>query len=224
MPTLTRWTDGAYKSTPHRVVNQSGRERLSLVLARSRSRDGDRRSGCVRGRRSDHLRRLSGVAVEPSRTSSNADALNAEAKNDGIDGDRDGAKGLLHEGCRLGVYRAGRCFRRYDQPDRKRAGFAFISTLNGLSKASAFRWLACFATGIDHDFTHVKKEGVRSTRKVDSHVHEYVNLAFHRRRSPVRGPQSDPCAPVAVRPPISVAPCIYTVRRRCIAAVKPQSN
>lgn len=30
---LTRWTDGAYKSTPHRVVNSSGRERLSLVLA-----------------------------------------------------------------------------------------------------------------------------------------------------------------------------------------------
>lgn len=30
---LSRWTDGAYKSTPHRVVNASGRERLSLVLA-----------------------------------------------------------------------------------------------------------------------------------------------------------------------------------------------
>ena len=30
---LSRWTDGAYKSTPHRVVNTSGRERLSLVLA-----------------------------------------------------------------------------------------------------------------------------------------------------------------------------------------------
>ena len=30
---LERWTDGAYKSTPHRVVNTSGRERLSLVLA-----------------------------------------------------------------------------------------------------------------------------------------------------------------------------------------------
>lgn len=30
---LSRWTDGEYKSTPHRVVNSSGRERLSLVLA-----------------------------------------------------------------------------------------------------------------------------------------------------------------------------------------------
>ena len=30
---LSRWTDGAYKSTPHRVVNSSGNERLSMVLA-----------------------------------------------------------------------------------------------------------------------------------------------------------------------------------------------
>ena len=30
---LSRWTAGEYKSTPHRVVNTSGKERISLVLA-----------------------------------------------------------------------------------------------------------------------------------------------------------------------------------------------
>ncbi|MFL2802035.1 MAG: isopenicillin N synthase family dioxygenase [Paracoccaceae bacterium] len=30
---LSRWTGGIYKSTPHRVVNSSGKERLSIVMA-----------------------------------------------------------------------------------------------------------------------------------------------------------------------------------------------
>ncbi|MGB0629753.1 MAG: helix-turn-helix domain-containing protein [Alphaproteobacteria bacterium] len=60
-----------------------------------------------------------------------------------------------------------------------------ISTLNGLSKALDVPLVSLFReTAVEHaDYTHVKKgEGLRSTRRVDQHVHEYVNLAFHSRR------------------------------------------
>ena len=116
------------------------------------------------------------------------DALNAEAKNDGID---------LAIGTALRDLRAARGLsaRRLSEQagvsaamiSRIESGQVLpsISTLNGLSKALGVPLVSLFReTGIDHaDFTHVKKgEVVRSTRKVDSHVHEYVNLAFHRRR------------------------------------------
>ena len=122
------------------------------------------------------------------------DALNADAKNDGID---------LAIGTALRDLRASRGLsaRRLSEQagvsaamiSRIESGQVLpsISTLNGLSKALDVPLVSLFReTGIDHaDFTHVKKgEVVRSTRKVDSHVHEYVNLAFHRRRDLQFGP------------------------------------
>ena len=60
-----------------------------------------------------------------------------------------------------------------------------ISTLSALSRALDVPLVSLFReTAKDHtDFTHVKKgEGLKSTRIIDDHSHEYVNRAFHRRR------------------------------------------
>ena len=60
-----------------------------------------------------------------------------------------------------------------------------ISTLNALSRTLNVPLVSLFReTTSDHtDFTHVKSgEGLRSTRIVDDHTHEYVDLAFHIRR------------------------------------------
>lgn len=60
-----------------------------------------------------------------------------------------------------------------------------ISTLSALSKALNVPLVSLFReTGTDHaDFTHVREgEGLMSTRVVDDHSHDFVNLAFHTRR------------------------------------------
>lgn len=60
-----------------------------------------------------------------------------------------------------------------------------ISTLSALSKALDVPLVSLFReTGSDHtDFTHVRQgAGLISTRIVGGHTHEFVNLAFHKRR------------------------------------------
>lgn len=60
-----------------------------------------------------------------------------------------------------------------------------ISTLNALSRTLNVPLVSLFReTTSDHtDFTHVRRgEGLRSTRIVADHTHEYVDLSFHIRR------------------------------------------
>ena len=60
-----------------------------------------------------------------------------------------------------------------------------ISTLNALSSALDVPLISLFReTASAHaDFTHVKQgEGLKSTRVIDEHSHDFINLAFHTRR------------------------------------------
>lgn len=60
-----------------------------------------------------------------------------------------------------------------------------ISTLEALSKSLDVPMVALFReTAVNHvDYTYVKQgEGLKSTRIIDEHTHEFVNLAFHPRR------------------------------------------
>lgn len=60
-----------------------------------------------------------------------------------------------------------------------------ISTLSALSQALDVPLVSLFreTASVHTDFTFVKKgEGLKSTRIVEEHIHEYVNLAFHTRR------------------------------------------
>lgn len=60
-----------------------------------------------------------------------------------------------------------------------------ISTLSALSEALDVPMVSFFRdTATDHvDFTHVKDgQGIHSTRIIDKHSHDYINLASHMRR------------------------------------------
>ena len=60
-----------------------------------------------------------------------------------------------------------------------------ISTLNALAKSLEVPLISLFReTTFGHtDLTYVKNgEGLKSTRIIDEHSHEFVNLAFHARR------------------------------------------
>ena len=60
-----------------------------------------------------------------------------------------------------------------------------ISTLSALSEALDVPMVSFFRdTATDHvDFTHVKAgQGVHSTRIIDKHSHDYINLSSHMRR------------------------------------------
>jgi len=60
-----------------------------------------------------------------------------------------------------------------------------ISTLNALSRTLDVPLVSFFReTSSNHvDFTHVRYgEELYSTRMVDNHSHEFINLAFHTRR------------------------------------------
>lgn len=187
---LTRWTDGAFKSTPHRVINDSGRERLSLVLAFDPDPETVIDARDVFG--PDHP-----VADDPITCGdylvwrfNKAFSYREEEtpKNDGID---------LAIGSALRGLRDRRALSARQLAANSGVSAAMISriengqvspsisTLNALAKALDVPLVSLFReTGSGHsDFTHVKKgEGLKSTRIVDRHVHEFVNLAFHRRR------------------------------------------
>ncbi|HPF47130.1 MAG: helix-turn-helix domain-containing protein [Alphaproteobacteria bacterium] len=60
-----------------------------------------------------------------------------------------------------------------------------ISTLSALSEALDVPMVSFFRdTATDHvDYTHVRKgQGIHSTRIIDKHSHDYINLASHIRR------------------------------------------
>jgi transcriptional regulator with XRE-family HTH domain len=60
-----------------------------------------------------------------------------------------------------------------------------IATLNAVAKALEVPLVSLFreTTSSHTDLTHVKRgEGLKSSRIIDDHTHEFINLAFHSRR------------------------------------------
>jgi len=170
---LSRWTNGAYKSTPHRVVNRSGHERLSIVLAfdpdpetlidpRGSNRVQKSATNSIRGQRQEE--------------SENTDQTIGLALRDLRENQQLSARQLAD----LADISAAMISRiENGQVSPSIATMTSLSQALGVPLASLFRDLVSERA----DYTHVKQgEGVVSTRQVGEHMHHYVNLASHRRR------------------------------------------
>ena len=82
-----------------------------------------------------------------------------------------------------------------------------ISTLGALSRALDVPLISLFRETASKpaDFTHVRKgEGLKSTRILDRHTHEFINLAFHARHDLQFEARLVTLVKAEVRPPVYV--------------------
>ena len=190
---LARWTDGAYKSTPHRVVNSSGRERLSLVLVFDPDPKAvvDAREVFGPGHNAGHPPVSYGDYLNWRFHIARTNDMN-QSESVPFEGEIDLAIGSAlrdlresdNQTARQLAAQSGVSAAMISRIENGQASPS-ITTLGALANAlnvplvSLFREIA----SAHADFTHVvANEGLRSTCIVGGHGHELANLAFHTRR------------------------------------------